>query len=61
MDTNQRQRPGTLTLLGMGVFLLIALWGLWHGVVGPRVIGPTYGDTSVTPPPPDPTRAPPTE
>jgi hypothetical protein len=36
-------RPRTVTLLGMAAFLVILLWGLWHGVIGPRVIEPVPG------------------
>ncbi|MGV6820276.1 MAG: hypothetical protein ACWA5T_07220 [Parvularcula sp.] len=37
-------RGTNITFFGVGIFLLIVLWGLWHGIVGPRVIAPTPGE-----------------
>lgn len=48
------------TLLGIGVFAVLVALGLWHGVIGPRVIEPIPG-TQEAPPPPDPSREPPRE
>lgn len=47
------------SILGLGLFFLIIIWAMWHGVIGPRVIEPTPGTQEA--PAPDPTREPPRE
>lgn len=35
-----KTNPRHATIFGVGIFLLLVIWALWHGVIGPRVIEP---------------------
>ena len=48
----------TATILGVGIFFLLVVWAMWHGIIGPRVIEPTPGDPAMAQAP-DPDREPP--